>query len=152
MLISKFMLEKPYKKCDEEASPKPIYKKSKLNISLECFKVSFCCMSKSRSTKTMLKLRCWSITFILHKAFFQNRGLDLVSLSHFIYVFWRKIFPMIYSINRPNFIVRFSLQTMKFSLRISSLSVTKSTGNWHSVFDWPDIISCKMRRRLVICS
>ena len=43
--------EKPYTKCGEEASPRPCYKKSKLGISLECYKICFSYMSKSRSTK-----------------------------------------------------------------------------------------------------
>ena len=42
-------LEKSYTRCGGEASPRPFYKKSKLNISLnersEMLKVSFSCMS-----------------------------------------------------------------------------------------------------------
>ena len=34
-----------------------------------------------------------------------KRGLELVSLSHFLHNFWIKVFLLLYSINWPNFIV-----------------------------------------------
>ena len=42
-----------------------------------------------------------------HIKLFQKikRGLELVSLPHFLHNFWRKIFLLLYSINWPNFIV-----------------------------------------------
>ena len=36
---------------------------------------------------------------------FLGNGLGTVSLSHFLYDFWRKIFLILYSLNWPNFIV-----------------------------------------------
>ena len=38
-----------------------------------------------------------------------KRGLELVSLPHFLHNFWRKMFLLIYSINWPGFIVWLSL-------------------------------------------
>ena len=35
---------------------------------------------------------------------FLDKGLGLVSPAHFVYDFSTKIFPMLYSINSPNFI------------------------------------------------
>ena len=47
--MRKIFLEKSYTRCGGEASPRPFYKKSKLNISLnersEMLKVCFSCMS-----------------------------------------------------------------------------------------------------------
>ena len=42
-----------------------------------------------------------------HIMLFQKtkRGLELVSLPHFLHNFWRKLFFLLYSINCPNFIV-----------------------------------------------
>ena len=37
--------------------------------------------------------------------FRKNRGLELVSMPHFLHNFWKKIFLLLYSINSPNFIV-----------------------------------------------
>ena len=37
---------------------------------------------------------------------FLEKGLGIVSPPHFVYDFSRKMFLMLYSINRPNFIVR----------------------------------------------
>ena len=36
-------------------------------------------------------------------------GLELVSLPHFLHYFWTKIFVLLYSVNRPNFIACLSL-------------------------------------------
>ena len=45
--------------------------------------------------------------YLLHIKLFQNikGGLELVSLSHFLHGFWRKIFLTLYSITWPHFIV-----------------------------------------------
>ena len=40
---------------------------------------------------------------------FLDKGLGVVSLSHFVYDFSIKMFLMLYSINWPNFIVWFTL-------------------------------------------
>ena len=40
---------------------------------------------------------------------FSEKGLGLVSQPHFVNDFSRKIFPMLYSINWPNFIVSLPL-------------------------------------------
>ena len=38
-----------------------------------------------------------------------KRVVELVSLPHFLHNFWRKIFPLLYSINWPNLVVWLSL-------------------------------------------
>ena len=40
---------------------------------------------------------------------FLERGLAIVSLPHFVYDFWRKMFLMLHSINQPSFIAWLSL-------------------------------------------
>ena len=51
----------------------------------------------------ILKLRCWSLTFTLHKTILK-RGLELVLLPLFPHYFWTKIYLTLYFINWPNFI------------------------------------------------
>ena len=34
---------------------------------------------------------------------FSGKGLGILSLPHFVYDFSRKVFPMLYSVNSPNF-------------------------------------------------
>ena len=40
---------------------------------------------------------------------FLEKGLGMISPPHFVYDFSRKMFLMLYSINRPNFIVKLPL-------------------------------------------
>ena len=49
--------------------------------------------------------------FHLILSFFKKikRGLELCTLPHFLHNFWRKIFILLRSVNRPNFIVWLSL-------------------------------------------
>ena len=47
------------------------------------------------------------IDHVIYLCFFVNAkisGLELVSLPHFLHDFWRKIFPLLFSITWPNFI------------------------------------------------
>ena len=58
---------------------------------------------RSKDIETRLKTTC----FYLFESFFFliKRGPELVSLFHFLHDVWRKIFILLYSMNRPNFIV-----------------------------------------------
>ena len=102
-------LEKSYTKCDVESIPRPFSKKSKLSISLDqlpkvLYSLFYCMPSLelSKYIETKLQTTC----FYLIQRFFQKteRGLDLVSLLHFLHDFRRKIFLLLCSINWPNFI------------------------------------------------
>ena len=54
----------------------------------------------------MLKLNCGPVVPPHIKLFKElKRGLELVSLPHFLYDFWRKLFLLLYSINCLNLIV-----------------------------------------------
>ena len=85
----------------------PFHKKPKLSISLDQqFQmlefVFIVCPSRSlpKYIKTMV-LTTW---FYLIKLIWKTkRGLDLVSLPHLLYDFWRKYFFTLYFINWPNF-------------------------------------------------
>ena len=56
------------------------------------------------------KLSYTPLAFTSYKAFSKKkRGLELVSLPHFVYEFWRKVFIYLYSINQPNFVAWLSL-------------------------------------------
>ena len=57
-------IKKSYTKCDKEARPRPVYKKSNLGISLyQQSKILQGLISK------YIKLRCWLLAFILYKSF-----------------------------------------------------------------------------------
>ena len=54
----------------------------------------------------MAKPSCRALAFTLYNTFLKSKkGLGLVSLPHFLHNFWSKIFPLLHSINGPNFIV-----------------------------------------------
>ena len=56
--------------------------------------------------RNILKLNCRPLASLHIKLLLKNkRGLELVSLPHFLYKFWRKIFLFLYSRHWPNFIV-----------------------------------------------
>ena len=56
----------------------------------------------------LLKLSCRPLAFTSYKVFLETkRGLELVSVPHFLYDFWRKIFFLLYSINWTNFTALF---------------------------------------------
>ena len=65
--------------------------------------------------QTALKLRCWPFVFTLYRVFFYKRkeSLELVSLPHFLYKFWKIIFCKLCSINWFNFITWLSLLLQK---------------------------------------
>ena len=58
------------------------------------------------------KLSSRSFSFNAYKAYFQKnkkKSGELVSLPHFLHVFWRKIFLLLYDLYWPNFIVALRL-------------------------------------------
>ena len=59
----------------------------------------------SKYFETKVQITC----FHLILTFFKKRGLELVSLPHFLHNFWRKIFLFLYSIKWQNFIVSLPL-------------------------------------------
>ena len=94
----------------EETSPRPFSEKLKFTISLDQW-------SKVLNSLFLLHGKLWAIEIYWNEAadhlllphikLFEKmkRGLELISLSHFPPNFWTKIFPLLYSINWPNFIV-----------------------------------------------
>ena len=89
----------------EKSSPNSFYKNQNwtyhwMNI-LKCYK--FCCYDMSKSIS-----KCPSADYLLlphMKLFFKKKGgLGLVSLSHFLHDFWRKIFLTLYAIKWLNLI------------------------------------------------
>ena len=82
-------LEKSYTKCGEAASLRPFYKKSKFNMYLD------------QQSEMVYNFVFWYVrvevlttlseTYLKHK-----RGLDLVSLQHFLHKFWRNISHIIF--------------------------------------------------------
>ena len=105
--IRNIFIEKSFTKCSGEASPNTFYKKLKLSISLdhqsEMLWSLLLWYVQVEVYQNILKLRCWR--FNLHLPYIKT----LVSLSHFLYDFWRKIFLTFYPINCLNFIAWLSL-------------------------------------------
>ena len=82
-------LEKSYTKCDGETSPRPFYKKSKFSISL--------CFYYVLGLPNYIKTKVLPLALTLYKAFVKNKkGVELVSLPHFLHGFRRRIFIMLY--------------------------------------------------------
>ena len=89
--IRNFLVEKSCTKCGGQS----FFKRWKLNIFLdqqfEILYSLFCCMSKSRTTKTYWNWVTNHLFFIHIKLFSKTeRGLKLVSMSHFQHDIWRK--------------------------------------------------------------
>ena len=61
---------KAYKKCGGEASPRPVYKISKLSISMDCFIVFLC---SSQDLPKYIKIKVLTLAFSLYKAFLKNK-------------------------------------------------------------------------------
>ena len=64
-------LEKSFKKSAEETSPRPLYKKSLLSISLDQqseILYSFLFYVQFKDYQNILKLRCWPLAFTSYKA------------------------------------------------------------------------------------
>ena len=94
----------------ERLVPDPFLKRSNWAYiwinSLKFYTVCFYSISSwglSKYIETKLQITC----FYLILSFFKKikRGLELVSLPHFLHNFWIQIFLLLYSINWPSFIV-----------------------------------------------
>ena len=100
--------KKPYPKYDREAIPRPFSKKSKLSISLDQYSkdlyILFLLFTKLRTIESDWNEATDHLLLPQIKLFKKTkRGLELVSLPHFLHDFWRKIFPLLYTITWPNF-------------------------------------------------
>ena len=107
--LRNIFLEKLNTKYRTETSPRPISEKKSwayLSINtLKLYTICFYCMANWRLSKyieTKLQSTCVHLTLSFFKKW---RGLELVTLPHFPYNFWRKIILSLCSINWPNFIV-----------------------------------------------
>ena len=74
---------------------------------LKFYKVCFHCIPSWGLTEYLSNR---SLAFTSYKVFFlkkkkKKRGLELISLPHFLHYFWRKIFLLVHSITGQNFIV-----------------------------------------------
>ena len=100
-------LEKWYTKRGGETSPRTFSEKLKLSISLDQWSKVLCSLYciVSWGLSTYFETKLQTTFFHLIKLFLKIRGPELVSLPHFLYNFWRKIFFLLYSLNWPNFIV-----------------------------------------------
>ena len=89
-------LEKSCKKYDGETSPRPFFKKSKLNISLdqqsEVSYSFFSLYALVEDYQNIWKLRCWPLAFIAYKAFLKNKERSGLHISCFI--FEEKLFSL----------------------------------------------------------
>ena len=67
----------------------------------------------------ILKLNCRPLAFTSYKALLKNRrGLELVSLAHFLHDFWRKVFLLFYTIDWLNFFAWLPLLRDVFVLQL----------------------------------
>ena len=109
--VRNIFLEKSYTKCGGETSPSLFREKWKLSISLD---------KSSKILYSYTVFIVWPIEIHWNyaadhllsphiKLFKKIRGLELVTLPHFLHNFWRKIFLVLCSTNWPNFIVLMSL-------------------------------------------
>ena len=107
-------IEKPYTKCDGNPILIPFSKHQKwaflfINI-LKVYRAFSYCMPSwglSKDIENKLQTAC----FYLIWSFFKKTriGMEPVSLPLFLYDLWSKMFLLLYSITRPNFIVWLSL-------------------------------------------
>ena len=87
-------LEKTFTKSCRESVPRPFPKK---------FAFIVCQFEDYRD---ILKLSCRPLASASNNFFWKTkRALELVSLRHFLYDFWRKIFLLLYSYSWSNFII-----------------------------------------------
>ena len=81
----------------------------------------------SKYNKTMLQTTCFHLILSFLKI---KRSLELVSMCHFLHNFWRKIFPLLYSINWPNFIVWLPLVWEIWATCVLQLFVNQVVTSW----------------------
>ena len=71
--------------------------------------LKFYLVCPSRELRKYIETNYLPLAFTSYKAFQKEKRLELVSLPHFLHNFFRKIFLMLYSVNRPNLIVSLPL-------------------------------------------
>ena len=105
--VRNIFLEKSYTKCGGKTIPRPFFKKWKFSISLDQYsKVLYFVfiVCQVEDYRKWLKLSCRSLAFTSNKAFLKTKkGLELVSLPHFLHDSWRKTFLLLCSFTWPNF-------------------------------------------------
>ena len=107
-------LEKSYTKCWGETIPRPFIKNWNWPYpwinSLTFYTVCFYYMSSWRISKyieTKQQTTCFYLICFFKKK--TERGLKLVLFPHFLHDLWRERFPLLNSINWPNFITWLAL-------------------------------------------
>ena len=108
------LLEKSCTKCGGETITRPFSENQNWAYlwisSLNFYTVYFYCISSwglSKYIETKWQTTCFYLILTFFKK--TKRGVELVSLLHFLHHFWRKIFLLLYSNNWPNFIFWLSL-------------------------------------------
>ena len=91
--MNNIFIKKSYTKCGRETISRPFSKKSKLNISLDRHVNLRAIEVKGNQAADHLLLPYVKLFYKI------KRSLVLVSLSHFLHVFWRKAFLLLYSIS-----------------------------------------------------
>ena len=86
--MTNIFLEKACTKYGEETSPRSLFLKKRSTVSSSI--VCFYCMSKSRTTKYILKLRCWTLAFTSYKAF-----------AFTFWDIWQYVYCTFYSVTLP---------------------------------------------------
>ena len=96
-------LEKLCAKYGGETSPRSFSEKLKLSISSTQWPKVLYCLFLLHLKWRAIEIY-WNEAADLHIRLFKKikRGLELISLPHFLPNFWRKIFLLLYSINRPS--------------------------------------------------
>ena len=93
----------------------------------------FLLYAKNEDYQNILKLSCGPLFFTSYNAFLKKlRCLELASLPHFLMIFEKKIFLILYSITRPNFIVWWSL--LREILSNMCIAIVFFTRLWHHEF------------------
>ena len=111
------------------------FKKWKLSVSLDQqseFSYSvFLLYVQVEDYQSKLKLVLTISFYFIQNVFKKtNRGLELVSLPHFLYDFWKKALLTLYSINWPNFIVWLPLL---FEISGNIFTVTVCYPVWNAI-------------------
>ena len=129
--LTNVFLEKSYTKCGGKTIPRPFFKKSILSIFLDQYSKSlyilFLLFAKLRTIESDWNKTANPLLLPHIKLFFfkKKRGLELVSLPHFLHDFQRKIFLLLYSITWPNFNVWLPLFVRYCAICVSSLFVNQ---------------------------
>ena len=104
-----FMWNAHEMKCGGETSSRPFSEKSQVSISPDQYSKSFTqllfIVCQVEDYCNILKLSSRPLAHLIKVFWKIKRGLELVSVHHFLHGFWRKIFLLLCSVAWPNFIV-----------------------------------------------